>query len=463
MVYCSIGAMSFFTTGMSNLTKKEAIILFIGDVFFFVFSLWIALWIRFAEIPDMERFGTHLVPFSILFVLWFLVFFIAGLYEKHTLILKSRLPNVIFNAQLINSILAIAFFYTIPIFGITPKTILFIYLVVSFLLVLVWRFYGNVVFGSREKQPALLIGSGSEMKELLAEVNGNNRYNLTFVSSIDVHDISSLDIQEDVITTVYSNDIKIIAIDFSHENVTPLLPHLYNLIFSKVRFIDSHHIYEDIFDRVPLSLVTYSWFLENISVSPKFAYDFLKRIMDFVLAFVLGVVSLVFYPFVFLAIKMDDGGRVFISQERVGRDGKNIHLYKFRSMSRSEGHITPSKENKVTSVGNVLRKTRIDELPQLWNVLVGDISLIGPRPELPTGVAIYEKEIPYYNIRHLIKPGLSGWAQIHQENHPHHGPEVTLTKEKLTYDIYYIKNRSFWLDIKIALKTIKALTSRTGL
>ncbi len=114
-------------------------------------------------------------------------------------------------------------------------------------------------------------------------------------------------------------------------------------------------------------------------------------------------------------------------------------------------------------MGNILRKTRIDELPQLWNVLVGDISLIGPRPELPTGVAIYDKEIPYYNIRHLIKPGLSGWAQIHQENHPHHGAEVNLTREKLTYDIYYIKNHSFWLDIKIALKTIKALLSRTGI
>jgi lipopolysaccharide/colanic/teichoic acid biosynthesis glycosyltransferase len=132
-------------------------------------------------------------------------------------------------------------------------------------------------------------------------------------------------------------------------------------------------------------------------------------------------------------------------------------------MSRNEVDLNSNKENKVTKVGNFLRKTRIDELPQLWNVLLGDISLIGPRPELPTGVAIYDKEIPYYNIRHLIKPGLSGWAQTHQENHPHHGPEVSLTKEKLTYDIYYIKNRSFWLDVKIALKTIKSLLSRSGI
>src|SRR4051812_6396301 len=107
---------------MSNLTKKESIILFVGDIFFFAFSLWIALSVRYGSMPDWNRFETHLIPFSILFVVWLLVFFIAGLYEKHTLILKGRLPSIIFNAQVVNSIFAVIFFYTIPIFGITPKT-----------------------------------------------------------------------------------------------------------------------------------------------------------------------------------------------------------------------------------------------------------------------------------------------------------------------------------------------------
>ncbi|TSC70044.1 MAG: hypothetical protein CEO12_599 [Parcubacteria group bacterium Gr01-1014_46] len=448
---------------MNILPKKEALTLFFGDIFLFTFSLWLSLYLRFAETPTWAMFSVHIVPFSILFAIWALVYFIAGLYEKHTLILKSRLPNIIFNAQLINSIFAIVFFYITNVFGITPKTILFIYLIVSFIGVLLWRLYGEGLLIRKEKQPALLIGAGEEMKELLTEVNGNSRYDLNFISSIDVHNMGSIDVQEDVVKIVYSNNIKIIAIDFSHQKVTPLLPHLYNLIFSKVRFIDSHRIYEDIFDRIPLSLVTYSWFLENISISPNHSYDFLKRVMDISISTVLGLLSLAFYPFVYLAIKLDDGGNLFISQDRVGRDGKNICLYKFRSMSRNEVDLNSISENKVTRVGNFLRKTRIDELPQLWNVLVGDISLIGPRPELPSGVAIYDKEIPYYNIRHLIKPGLSGWAQTHQELHPHHGPEVNLTKEKLTYDIYYIKNRSFWLDIKIALKTIKSLLSRSGI
>jgi len=448
---------------MDILTRKESVLLFIGDIVFFAFSLWLTLSIRFGSFPSEEVFVAHLVPFSFLFVLWFVVYFIAGLYEKHTLILKSKLPSIVFNAQVANSIIAIVFFYAFPVFGIAPKTILFVYLLISFIGVLFWRLYGLSVITKKEKQPALLIGAGEEMRELLLEVNGNSRYDLEFVSSIDVNDIDSIDIQEDIIRQVYSNNIKIVAIDFANEKIGALLPHLYNLVFSKVRFIDSHKIYEDIFDRIPLSLVTYSWFLENISISPNFSYDFLKRVMDVFLSVILGSVSILIYPFVYIAIKLDDKGDIFISQERVGKDGKLIRLYKFRSMSRNEVDLGIKTENKVTKIGYFLRKTRIDELPQLWSVIKGDLSLIGPRPELPSGVVIYGKEIPYYNVRHLIKPGLSGWAQIHQEVHPHHGAEVNLTKEKLTYDIYYIKNRSFWLDIKITLKTIKALLSRQGI
>jgi lipopolysaccharide/colanic/teichoic acid biosynthesis glycosyltransferase len=131
-------------------------------------------------------------------------------------------------------------------------------------------------------------------------------------------------------------------------------------------------------------------------------------------------------------------------------------------MARNELNLEKGGENKLTRVGPFLRNTRIDELPQIWSVIKGDLSFIGPRPELPSGVQLYEKEIPYYSVRHLIKPGLSGWAQILQENHPHHGFGVEETKEKLAYDLYYIKNRSAILDLKIALKTIKTLVRVVG-
>ena len=136
---------------------------------------------------------------------------------------------------------------------------------------------------------------------------------------------------------------------------------------------------------------------------------------------------------------------------------------KFRTMTTDDGGVyAQDSENKVTRVGNFLRKTRIDELPQLWNVLHGDLSLIGPRPELPPLVKLYEREIPYFNIRHLIKPGLSGWAQLYHDRHPHHAPSIHETRVKLSHDLYYIKNRSLMLDLVIALKTIKELLSRSG-
>jgi lipopolysaccharide/colanic/teichoic acid biosynthesis glycosyltransferase len=170
-----------------------------------------------------------------------------------------------------------------------------------------------------------------------------------------------------------------------------------------------------------------------------------------------------------LAIKIDDGKEIFIKQERIGQNNNIINIIKFRTMSINDGVVEQGEKEEsisrvqhVTRVGRWLRASRIDELPQLWNVLKGDISLIGPRPELPNLVKLYEKEISFYNVRHLIKPGLSGWAQIYQKTPPKFSTDYDQTKTKLSYDLFYIKNRSFWLDIKIALKTIRELVSRRG-
>lgn len=430
--------------------------LLVGDLFIFVISLWLTLIVRYGELPTKELFDDHAVPFGILFVAWVLVFFIAGLYEKHTTILQNKLAPIIFNAQVINIILAISFFYLIPSFGITPKTNLFIYIVISLALVLPWRLNGYKLFGVRKKQNALLIGSGEEMKELKDEVNSNSRYALSFVSTLDLDRLDNLDFQEEIIKRVYEEEISVIVADLKNDKVQPILPHLYNLIFSKVRFIDMHRVYEDIFDRVPLSLIQYNWFLEHISTAPKITYDTIKRFMDFILACVAGALSLAVYPIIFLLIKLYDGGPLFFSQARVGKNNRPIKIFKFRSMKEVNGH------NQVTKIGELLRKTRLDELPQLWNVIKGELSLIGPRPEVPTLAQEYEEQIPYYNIRHLITPGLSGWAQLYHDNHPHHASDVFETKNKLSYDLFYIKNRSFVLDLKIALKTLKKLISRAG-
>jgi exopolysaccharide biosynthesis polyprenyl glycosylphosphotransferase len=447
---------------MSPFSKKDPFLLFAGDIVLFLVSLWLTLFVRYGELPSPSLFYTHLAPFSILFIVWYIVFFIAGLYEKHTIVLRTKLPSIIFRAQLINSLIAVLFFYFIPYFGITPKTILFIYLLISFSTIVFWRIYSYSILGRKRKQNALLIASGDEMKELRDEVNSNQGYNLRFLSSVDLDKIESIDFQNEVLQQVYSEEVSIIAVDFRNEKVEPILPQLYNLIFSKIIFIDMHKIYEDTFNRIPLSLVKYSWFLENISLSPKFTYDLLKRIMDIAIAFPLAIISLPFYALAMILIKLDDGGSIFFVQDRVGKNNKIIKNIKFRTMTVHGESDGLSKNPTITRVGRFLRKSRIDELPQLLNVIRGDISLIGPRPEIPVLVKLYEREIPYYNIRHLIKPGLSGWAQLYQKDPPKNSANADKTRIKLSYDLYYIKNRSFLLDIKIALKTIKTLLSRSG-
>ena len=448
---------------MFTVLKRERLVLLFGDLFVLLLSLWLALLLRYLSLPTTELLYDHLWPFSFLFVAWLVVFFIGGLYEKQTAVLKNKLPADILNAQVTNAAIAVLFFYLIPYFKITPKTNLFIYLAVSSGLLVLWRLYIHPLITPRHREKGILIGAGDEMRELKEEVNGNPKYGIKFVSSIDLDNLDALDFHTEIMNRIYSEKITALVIDLENKKIAPILPHLYNLIFSNIKFLDMHKLYEEIFDRIPVSLVRYNWFLENVSLYPKQIYDFFKRAMDIIISLPLALASLVFYPAVYLAIKLDDKGPLFIFQDRMGKDNNIIRIVKFRSMANDDkDREVLESATRITRVGKFLRKTRIDELPQLWNVLKGDVSLIGPRSELPALVKVYEEKIPYYNVRHLIKPGLSGWAQIKQSAPPKFKAQYDSTKVKLSYDLYYIKNRSFFLDLKIALQTIQEILSRKG-
>jgi len=158
-----------------------------------------------------------------------------------------------------------------------------------------------------------------------------------------------------------------------------------------------------------------------------------------------------------IAIKLDTRGPVFYSQTRTGLSGVTFRLYKFRTMvkdaEKSGPRWTKKDDPRITRVGRFLRSTRIDELPQLWNVLLGEMSFIGPRPERPDFNAELEAAIPYYDLRHLVKPGITGWAQV---LYPY-GASVEDAREKLQYDLYYIKNYSVMLDLVILIRTLRAV------
>jgi lipopolysaccharide/colanic/teichoic acid biosynthesis glycosyltransferase len=445
---------------MKIYNKKETLILFAGDMFFFVVSLWLTLLIRYMQVPDRDIFMTHLIPFLFLFVVWVVSFFIAGLYGKHTLLFKSRLPTLLFRTQVINSGIAVLFFYFIPYFTITPKVTLFIYLSISFALILFWRVNLSVFLGFRKKQKALLIGEGKEMQELFDEINNNGRYSFSFVSAVDLGSVNEPEFESNFLKVLSQRNFSIVVADMTSKKMEVLMPHLYELIFSNVRFAEMNTLYEDIFDRVPLSLLRYDWFLQNMSAPGSIVYDVLKRVMDVVIALPLTIVLFLLYPFVWIAIKIEDGGAVFIAQDRVGKDNKIIKILKFRSMKSSDGGVWVKEgDNRITRVGKFLRTSRIDELPQLLSVIRGDMSLVGPRPDIYDLGMKLSREIQCYTIRNIIKPGLSGWAQIKQENPPQSLEE---TKMRLAYDFYYIKHRSFFIDFKIALQTITTLLSRAG-
>lgn len=450
---------------MNIVNKKEPVLLLLGDLIFLYVSLWLTLFIRyFFEIPQLDLLKSHFLPFSILFFVWVVFFYIAGLYGKHTIFLRNKLPVTILNTQIINSLIAVLFFYLIPFLGITPKTNLFIYLIISFGLILFWRLvlFPKIFFRKR-KYPAILVGSGKELKDLKKEVNENDRYGFYFIRTIDVQDLDNIDFQSEVIDVVYKESVSLFVVDMNNQAVRSIVAQLYNLIFSGVQFIDKHKVYENIFDRIPLSIIGYSWFIENISSKSHLVYDTFKRIMDVSISIIFGLVTLIFYPFVILAIWLEDRGSPFIIQERIGQGSRRIKIVKFRSMTTNNDRGGwPGEEgdkNRITKVGAFLRKSRIDEFPQLWNVIKGDISLIGPRPDIIGNFETLAKEVPYYTIRNIVKPGLSGWAQTHQDVVPH---SIEETKDRLAYDLYYIKNRSFFLDIKIALQTVGILLSGVG-
>ncbi len=445
--------------------KKEAIILLLGDIVALALSLLITLVLRYNDLLNFNIVFSHLDPFIIIFTISILIFFIAGLYEKHTILFKRVLPQTIIKAQAVNIVAAIALFYFFPSFLVAPKTTLFIYLIISSIVVFFWRYIFTSKINKVKKENAIIFASGDEAKELMKEVNDNSRYNMHISEMIDPKSIVGKDGMDKIKYFIASRGINTLIMDSSNKDIYPYLSSFYSLMFSGMKFIDMHEFYEEIFNRIPVSLIGYDWFLSNISFGTSPFYSFSKRGLDLVISIVCFVLSLVFYPFVILAIKLDDGGPIFITQERVGKNGGVVKIYKFRTMSGNDNGVYNkggTSNLKVTRVGSFLRKSRIDEFPQFWNVIMGNLSLIGPRPELPSLVAEYEGRIPYFKVRNLVNPGLSGWAQIYQENHPHHGVSLEDTANKLSFDLYYLKHRSIFLDLKIILSTIRIFFKRAG-
>jgi lipopolysaccharide/colanic/teichoic acid biosynthesis glycosyltransferase len=210
-----------------------------------------------------------------------------------------------------------------------------------------------------------------------------------------------------------------------------------------------------------LEIIGQSWFLENLDLADKKIFEFIKRSADLIMAIIILIITLPFWPFILLAIKLSSPGPIFFSQYRMGKDNIPFKMFKFRTMRIENNNysLTEKNDKRITKVGKIMRTTRIDEIPQLINIIKGQMSFVGPRPERPEFIAELKKNVPFFDIRTLVKPGISGWDQISGE---YHSASVSDTIKKLQHDLFYIKNRSLFLDVTIILKTIKTVITYQG-
>jgi lipopolysaccharide/colanic/teichoic acid biosynthesis glycosyltransferase len=387
--------------------------------------------------------------------------------------LKGILFSRILNTQFVNILIAALIFALFP-FGIAPKTNLVIYLFISIILVTLWRLKFYNYFSPKTKHKAILIADAAEAIELVDEVNNNERYNYSFVRIIDNETASKTpDFEKKLISLIESENISMIVANPKGEYIERVLPTLFDLAFLKFEFtfLDFHKVYEDTFDRVPLSALHYNWFIQHVSQSKSLPYDVAKRIFDVVGSVVILIVLGLMLPFIYLAMRVEGKGSLFITQERIGRFNTPVRVYKLRTMTSNDAGSSTwtledkKKGNEVTKVGAFLRKTSIDEFPQCINIFKGEMSLIGPRNDIAGLGGRLASEIPYYTVRNFVKPGVTGWAQTHQHYMGDNISPQSLeeSRTRLAYDLYYVKNRSFFLDMEIALRTLKTMLSRFGI
>jgi exopolysaccharide biosynthesis polyprenyl glycosylphosphotransferase len=440
---------------MAVRSKTKVILLFIGDVVALYLGLFVALALRYGTGFYDQLIDVHLGPFTIIFIPWLVIFYISGLYDLRRLRNNLDFLKTLSLSLVTNAFVAMVLFYLVPAFGITPKTNLFIFIVVFAIFEIYWRRLFNRLTSSGEApNRVLMVGNGPSAAEVEATIKENFQLGYAIVARLTEDEASGT--PEAFAARVEEYRANLIVVPRQLKRKTTLAPTLYKLFGTGMTVVDLDNFYEIIMRKVPLGDVEETWFLENIEGAAKF-YDPFKRALEFLGALLIGIILLPIEILIALIVKLTSRGAIIYKQVRVGERGNEFVLYKFRTMRRDAEQAgaqwAAQNDTRVTIFGKFLRKTHLDELPQLWNIIKGDISFVGPRPERPEFVGKLKVAIPFYEVRLLVKPGVTGWAQIN------HRADLTTedVKEKLQYDIYYLKNRSSILDLAIILKTIKSL------
>lgn len=454
----------------------KRLLLIVGDLCALQLALVATLWLRYGG-WNGDIWRQHAVAFAWVTGLWIIGLFVTGLYD----LTKTRNGLTFFRmfleGMIANLLVAFAFFYLIPVFGIAPRTNLLLYFAVALLITYAWRLAFNRAAGTGLFGNRLLFVGSREDADTLRDLLSNSTLGFKLVAVIQtdatatdsVHreldgirreqDVSALD------RIIAEERIDTIVLGHGLDEIPALRDALYRTLASSIAFVDRRELEETITGRVSLQSVTKAWFLEHLRESEKTWFEMAKRISDVLLAIPFGLLAIAFTPIVALLIVFSSPGPVFYSQRRLGKNGKTFRLWKFRTMhtdaEKNGPQFTASAKTdpRLFWVGRLLRQLRIDELPQIWNVLRGDLAFVGPRPERPEFVEPLMERMPYYALRHLTRPGLTGWAQVKFLT-----PTASLEDnlKKLQYDLFYVKHRSLILDLAILLKTIGIVLRRQG-
>lgn len=444
-----------------------------GDLIMLYAGLYAALYLRYLKTPG-NNLTDLLWPMTQLFILAAIVLFIAGLYDIGKTKNSFAFYQKIIISALVWTIFGIIYFYINPKIKVTPKTILLLTALVGFGLISFWRYLYNKFIATSLKYNVVFAGLTKEVKQLINAIQNEPQMGYLALGVIsdnenDKNEFPGLVFGKNIsdIHQQTSNRANIIVLAPQMVANANLMKELYQSLFQQVSIVNLADFYETVRRRLPPFTFSEGWFVANLHEQEKKIYDRFRILTDYVLAIILGIFFVLTFPFIALAIKLNSRGRIFFSQNRVGRQGIIFKVYKFRTMKSlaADGSaetagpkFASTQDPRITAVGKILRLTRLDEIPQFINILKGQMSIIGPRPERPEFVEQLTEKMPYYSLRHLIKPGLTGWAQI---NNAYYGT-MEENLEKLEYDLYYIKNRGLTLDLSIILRTINTVLRLAG-
>ena len=410
-------------------------------------------------------------------VLGFYLTVFGTIFELYNLKQSSKLDTTFKNIVITVSVTVLFYLFTPIITPVLPDhriEIVYFYLAII-IVIFMWRYaYVTFIASPRFYKKVIVLGEVSNIENLVKAFSTSDP-NYKIVGYINSNISSNENVKFKGLKEFSAGNLKktireegiseiVIAINDS-ETITPYIYNeLTHLLEKGFTIREYTQVFEEITKRIPVQFVGkdfYKYFPFSRSNQNKL-YMLYHRLMDLICALLGIVIGIIFLPLVLLGNLIGNKGKLLYVQTRVGKNGKPFKIYKFRTMvnnAEKDGVKWADKnDHRVTSFGRFLRRSRLDEIPQFINVLKGDMSIIGPRPERPFFVKELSKVIPFYETRHTIKPGLSGWAQVNSR----YGSSIEDSLVKLQYDLYYIKHRSFFLDINIIVKTLSTMVYYRG-